>query len=251
MATLAALLIAVLVGVAVLATGGRGEALWRNGQDAARSDLATLGFRANVIHLQGASRAAQKEVLAAAALKPGAPILDVDLAGLRNRVERVGWVAHARVIRLLPDTLVIAVIQRPLMAVWQHEGRNAVVADNGALMPQVDAAGFAALPLIVGPGANLAAAPILPQVFNRPRLAQHVSALVRVDDRRWDLRLKDGGVVQLPADDEGAALKRLDDLDRQSKILDLGLARIDLRDPEMVVVRPRAAAAPALAGGGV
>jgi cell division protein FtsQ len=244
-------LTAVLVSVAVLATGGRGEALWRNGQDAARSDLATLGFRANVVHLQGATQLAQQEVLAAAALKPGGPILDVDLAGLRDRVEKVGWVAHARVIRLLPDTLVIAVTQRPLMAVWQHEGRNAVVADNGALMPQVDPAGVAALPLIVGASANLAAAPILPQVFNRPRLAQRISALVRVDERRWDLRLKDGGVVQLPADDEGAALKRLDDLDRQAKILDLGLARIDLRDPEMVVMRPRQAATPALAGGGV
>jgi cell division protein FtsQ len=137
------------------------------------------------------------------------------------------------------------------MAVWQHDGRYAVVADNGALMPQVDPAGFGALPLIVGAGANVAAAPVLPLVLNRPRLAQRVSALVRVDDRRWDLRLKDGGVVQLPAEHEEAALKRLDDLDRQAKILDLGFARIDLRDPEMVVVRPRAAAAPALAGGGV
>ena len=137
------------------------------------------------------------------------------------------------------------------MAVWQHGGRSAVVADNGAIMPQVDPAGFGALPLIVGAGANLTAAPLLALVASRPRLAQRVSALVRVDDRRWDLRLNDGGVVQLPADDEGGALRRLDDLDRQAKILDLGLARIDLRDPEMVVVRPREAAAPVLAGGGV
>jgi cell division protein FtsQ len=250
-AWVAASLLAVLVSAAVLATGGRGEALLRGVQAAAKSDLATLGFRANVIHLQGASQMAQKEVLAAAALKPGVPILDVDLAALRERVERVGWVAHARVIRLLPDTLVIAVVQRPLMAVWQHGGRTAVVADNGALAPDVDPARFSALPLIVGAGANVAAAPVLALVAARPRLLQRVTALVRVDDRRWDLRLKDGGVVLLPPGDEATALKRLDALDQAAKILDLGLARIDLRDPEMVVVRPRAAAAPALAGGGV
>lgn len=250
-AWVAACLLVVLVSVAVLATGGRGEALWRGVRAAGKSDLATLGFRANVIHLQGTSQAAQKEVLAAAAIKPGVPILDVDLAGLRQRVEGVGWVARARVIRLLPDTLVIAVTQRPLMAVWQHGGRTAMVADNGAVMPQVDPARFSALPLIVGAGANIAAAPLLPLVMNRPRLAQRMSALVRVDDRRWDLRLKDGGVIMLPPEDEGAALTRLDDLDRTAKILDLGFARIDLRDPEMVVVRPRGVAAPALAGGGV
>ena len=250
-AWVAACLLVVLVSVAVLATGGRGEALWRGVRAAGKSDLATLGFRANVIHLQGTSQAAQKEVLAAAAIKPGVPILDVDLAGLRQRVEGVGWVARARVIRLLPDTLVIAVIQRPLMAVWQHSGRTAMVADNGAVMPQVDPSRFSALPLIVGAGANIAAAPLLPLVMNRPRLAQRLSAMVRVDDRRWDLRLKDGGVIMLPPDDEGAALTRLDELDRTAKILDLGLARIDLRDSEMVVVRPRGVAAPALAGGGV
>jgi len=250
-AWVAASLLAVLISVAVLATGGRGEALLRGVRSAGKSDLVTLDFRANVIHLQGTSQAAQKEVLAAAALKPGIPILDVDLAGLRQRVEGVGWVASARVIRLLPDTLVIAVTQRPLMAVWQHGGRTAMVADNGAVMPQVDPARFGSLPLIVGAGANIAAAPLLPLVMNRPRLLQRLNAMVRVDDRRWDLRLKDGGVIMLPPEDEGAALKRLDDLDRTAKILDLGLARIDLRDPEMVVVRPRGVAAPALAGGGV
>ena len=51
--------------------------------------------------------------------------------------------------------------------------------------------------------------------------------------------MKDGGVIQLPADDEAAALIRLDQLDQQSRILDLGFARIDLRDPDMVAVRPR------------
>lgn len=250
-ASAAVLLAATLIAVATLATGGRGAFLWRQAHAAARTDLATLGFRANVIHLQGASQAAQKEVLAAAAIKPGAPILDVDLAAVRARVEQVGWVSKATIIRLLPDTLVIAVKQRPLMAVWQHDGRSVVVADNGARASEVDPAQFGALPLIVGAGANLAAAAILPQVLGRPRLARRLTALVRVDDRRWNLQLNDGGIVLLPAVDEAAALKRLDTLDRTARILDLGLARIDLRDPEMVVVRPRGAAAPALSGGGV
>ncbi|HXV00558.1 MAG TPA: cell division protein FtsQ/DivIB [Caulobacteraceae bacterium] len=249
-ASAAVMLAAVLISVVVLATGGRGQALMTSAQAAARSDLATLGFRIGEIHLQGASPAAQNEILAAAALRPGAPILDVDLVGVRDRVERVGWVAHAKVIRLLPDTLVIAVTQRPLLAVWEHAGRTVVVADNGAVVNQVDPAHFSALPLIVGEGANLDAAKLVPLINARPRLAEHVDAVVRVDGRRWNLRLKDGGLVMLPATEEAAALKRLDALDRSAKVLDLGLARLDLRDPEMVVARPRQAAGPVLAGGG-
>jgi cell division protein FtsQ len=251
LASAAVILAAGLIGVATLATGGRGEALLTGGQAATRSDLASLGFRVDAIHLQGASPAAQDEILEAAAVKPGSPILDLDLAAVRERVEQVGWVDKARVIRLYPATLVIAVTQRPLLAVWQHAGHNLVVADNGAVVNTVDPAHFGALPLIVGAGANSAAAAVIPMVQSRPRLAGKLDALVRVDGRRWNLRMKDGGLILLPAVDEAAALTRLDALDARARILDLGFARVDLRDPDMTLVRPREAAAPALAGGGV
>jgi len=243
------LMAAALIAVVVLATGNRGETLLSSAQDAARTDLASLGFRVDTIHLQGANASARKQIIAAVNLHTGAPILSVDLAALRDRVRQVGWVSDARVFRMLPSTLVIAVDQRPLMAVWQHGGRFVVVADNGTPMPDVSPARFGELPLIVGDGANEAAAAILPMINARPRLAAHTASLVRVDDRRWNLVQKDGGVIMLPAEGEAAALARLDDLDRKARILDLGFARVDLRDPEMVVVRPRAG--PALAGGGV
>ena len=88
-------------------------------------------------------------------------------------------------------------------------------------------------------GANLAAADILPLVRARPRLMERLEALVRVDQRRWDVRLKDGGLIELPATGEESALIQLDQLDRTARILELGFARIDLRDPEMVSIRPR------------
>ena len=56
--------------------------------------------------------------------------------------------------------------------------------------------------------------------------------------------LKDGSLIQLPAIAEDSALIQLDQLDQRQRILDLGFARIDLRDPDMVAVRPRDAALP-------
>jgi len=244
-------LVLALVGVAVLATGGRGQHLVGAAHGAIESRFASLGFRLGVIHLQGASPAAQKEILRAAGLSFGAPILALDLNAVRTRVQRVGWVERARVVRLLPDTLVIAVVQRPLLAVWEHAGRAVVIAGDGRPVTQVDPSGFAGLPLIVGDGANLAAPAIVPAILVRPRLAQRLDALVRVDGRRWDIRLKDGCLIMLPAEGQDAALKQLDWLDRASRILDLGFARVDLRDPEMVVVRPRGGAAPVLTKAGV
>lgn len=246
----ASLVLAIIV-AAVLATGGRGSRLAASAGAAADSRLASLGFAITAVRLQGASPAAQKEILQAAALRPGSSILGLDLDAVRARVEKVAWVRRARIIRLLPGAVVIAIDQRPLMAVWEHGGRTAVVAADGAVVAKADPARYADLPLVVGGGANLAFGPILPEIASRPRLRDRLEALVRVDRRRWDLRLKDGGLIQLPADGEAAALARLDDLDAKSRVLELGLARIDLRDPAMVVVRPREGAAPVLSSGGV
>ena len=87
-------------------------------------------------------------------------------------------------------------------------------------------------------GADAAAGEILPLLAQRPRLMSRIDALVRVDQRRWDLRLKDGGLIQLPATEQEAALIRLDALDQRERLLDLGFARVDLRTPEEVAVRP-------------
>ncbi|MDE2356615.1 MAG: cell division protein FtsQ/DivIB [Alphaproteobacteria bacterium] len=251
-----ALLAASLVAVAGLATGGRGGLALAAGQQAGKTlaaavgevgpllqgRLPDLGWRVAHIRLVGATPAAEAEIRAASGVSPGAPLSQIDLAAVRARVEGVGWVAHARVVRLAPDTLEIQVAQRPLMAVWQHAGREVVVAANGAPVPQVDPTQFGALPLIVGEDANSAAPVLLGELAQRPALASRLAAAVRVDDRRWTLDLKDGTQVLLPADDEGHAMDRLTALDAHSGVLSLGLARIDLRDPDMILVRPRAAA---------
>lgn len=243
--------------LAALFTGHRAEHLTALAKQEAAARLAGAGFRVKALHVQGASPLSKADIAAAAAITPGEPTLGVDLNLLRERVERVGWVKSVRVIRLLPDTIVVAVDERPPAAVWQHAGRTRVIDAFGQPIVEANAALFTQLPLIVGAGADVAAPSILPAIAQRPRLAARVEALVRVDNRRWDLRLKDGGLVQLPAVGEDAALIQLDQLDGRQRILDLGFERIDLRDPAMVAVRPRpvnsqpAAQAPVPAADGV
>jgi len=227
------------VGVAVsLATGQRGERLAFSMAYGAQSVLADMGFRLNTVHVQGATVMAQDAILRAAGIEQGEPILAVDLNAMRDRVQAVGWVEEVKVVRLLPDTLVLAVKQRRPVAVWQNAGRTLMIDDAGRVIDGADPAQFPALPLVVGAGADQAATPILNLLSQRPALLSRIEALVRVDERRWDLRLKNGMLVQLPAFDEDSALIRLERLDQGQQILDLNLARIDLRNPDILAVRP-------------
>ena len=225
--------------VVTLATGERAQRLGGAVNTAVAGQFGHLGFKLAAVRVQGASPMATADILKAAGVYKDQPLLGLDLEALRQRVEAVGWVKQASVVRLLPDTLVLKVEERRQLAVWQHGGRSVVIDDHGKVIPEADAAKFQALPLIVGEGANEYAGTILPAVAARPRLMERLEALIRVDNRRWDLRLKDGSLVQLPAVDEEAALIQLEQLDQKSRILELGFERIDLRDPSVVVVRPR------------
>jgi cell division protein FtsQ len=228
--------------VLMLATGGRGQALAAAVEHGVDARLGQIGFHIAQVQVKGASPMAEADIRRALPLSPGQPILGLNLSDLRARVENVGWVKSATVSRLLPDTLEVSVVERPRLAVWQSGGVASVIDPEGHVIPEADARRFPELPLVVGDGAAEAAAAILPLVRSRPRLNARVEALVRVDGRRWDIRLKDGGLIQLPATGEDAALIQLDQLDRRSRLLELGFARIDLRDPQMIAVRPRGGA---------
>jgi cell division protein FtsQ len=226
-------------------TGGRLAMLGGHIGEAIDRQCAHLGFKVKSVSVQGGSTFSTPYVLQAAGLTQGQPILGLNLGTVREHVEQVGWIKSAKVIRLLPDSVVIAVTERPRLAVWQHGGQTNLVDKDGQIIPEADAGLFSDLPLIVGEGANEAVAALLPEITARPSLMGRLEALVRVDGRRWDLRLKDGGIIQLPAAREDSALIQFDQLEQKSHLLELGFERVDLRDPEMIAIRPKSAPAPA------
>jgi cell division protein FtsQ len=228
---------------AVLATGARAERIAQSFSHGVESVTAGMGLKLRRVHITGASAEATPAIQRALDLHAGQPITSIDLAALRAQVEAVSWVNEARVVRLLPDMLIVEVKEHDRLAVWQAGGTARVIDGHGRVIPGADAANYPKLPLVVGKGAETAAAAILPLIAERPRLAARLDALVRVDERRWDLRLKDGSLIQLPATQQEEALIRLDALDQRERLLDLGFARVDLRTPEEVAVRPSAVGA--------
>lgn len=217
-----------------------GQALAWTGQQADRQ-AAAMGFSLEQVHIRGATPAGQRAIMDELRLQRGQPLAFTNISALREQVESVGWVSEARVIRLLPDTLVIAVTERRPVAVWQSAGAVQVVDGQGLVIDGADAGRFPDLPLVVGEGAAEASAELIPLIEAWPRLRDRVDAAVRVDQRRWNLLLKDGAVIQLPADGLDAALVQLEAMDQRERLLDVGFARVDLRAPESVAIEPREA----------
>jgi cell division protein FtsQ len=237
-----AVVISICAGVAVLAlvlaTGARAERIGQSVSHGMDQITTGMGLKLRRVHITGASAEATPAIQRALNVEAGQPITALDLDALQASVQAVGWVKEARVVRLLPDTLIVEVKEHDRLAVWQTRGQVFVIDGDGRAIQGADAGRYPGLPLVVGAGADSAAGDILPLLAERPRLMSRIDALVRVDERRWDLRLKDGGIIQLPAVKQEAALIQLDALDQRERLLELGFARIDLRTEGQVAVRP-------------
>lgn len=239
-ATLILLGAAGIFGVAAVHSLGQGESLsQRFGHLTAR-----LGLRVRQVIVEGRQKTPEPLLRAAIGLSPGDPLLAFSLSAARARIETIQWVQQAEVERLLPDTLVVRLTERRPFAVWQHDGRFVLIDREGDIVTDSDVATFASqLPLVVGPGAPAAASALLDALAAQPDIAGRVSAAVRVGERRWNLRLKNGADIQLPEGVEAAGLARLAALQAGHAVLDRPVS-VDLRLLDRLVIRPLPGVAP-------
>lgn len=172
-------------------------------------------------------------------------VLSLEPADIQARVESLDWVASARVRRLWPDAIKVEVERRQEYARWQEDGEVSVIDVNGERMLAERAADHADLPLVVGVGAGPAAEPLLIALESLPQLRARLDALVRVNDRRWNVELASGATVALPEGGAPEALAQLEHLQTEHALLDRPVTRIDMRAPGRLAIRVH----PALAGG--
>jgi len=239
----------------VLWAGGYFGMVARAADRAAGEATASAGLEVRRVLLRGAHQTAHDEILEAIGPVIGAPMVQVSLRDARLRVESLGWVRAAAVTRLMPDTLVVSIRERDPAAVWQVNGDLHLIDATGAIIRSVGAYEYSNLPLIVGSGAADAAAGLLQALRQHDDLSKRTYALVRVGDRRWNLRLRNNMEIKLP---ETGFAKAVDDIalmHAAHSTLDQPLEYIDLRDPERTVVRrrgqPLEESAPVLRAGAV
>jgi cell division protein FtsQ len=239
-------------GVAVVAVDppGRLAALLEGVADLA----AGAGLTVQEVVLEGRRNTPVELVREALAVRRGDPILAFDPHAAKERLELISWVRGAHVERHLPGAIRVRLEEREPFAFWQREGRIAVIDRAGEVVTSENIGQFGRLPLVVGAGANRGAAAMVDLMRAAPEVMERTHALVRVSERRWNLKLRNGADVLLPEGHEAAALARLAELHARQNLLDRPLAAIDLRLPDKLVLRvpqpPAAAPAPEPPPGG-
>ncbi len=200
---------------------------------------ARAGFQVKQVKVIGVERMDELQVYNIALGEIDRSMLSLDLASLRKQIMTLGYVKDARISRRLPNTVVVDIVERQPAAIWQRDGRLALIDETGVVLAAVDARAVPDLPLVVGPQANLKTRDLDRLMNAAPALKPMIAGATWVGDRRWDLRFQSGETLALPEGEAQAAaalvnFARMDGVDR---LLGRGILRFDMRDPARFVLR--------------
>ena len=196
-----------------------------------------IGLAADDVRIAGLSHHEPDVVLAAIGVKPGASLVGFDAAHARKLLENLDWVRSAQVMRMFPNQLEITLAERTPFAIWQRDGRHYVVDESGSAISSIDPSRMPGLLVVTGEGAQTAVADLVNQLEGHAALKLEARAASRVGQRRWTLHLDSGAVIALPEDGIDAALTKVEALNVETGIFNKGVALIDLRIADRIVVR--------------
>ncbi len=185
-------------------------------------------FDVDEIEVTGIEHLAERDVLAAAAIEPGTPLLDVDLAGAAERVARLPWVASVAVEREVGGTVTVVVVERIPDAVLPAAGGGHVLVDTrGRQLERLDARPETDMPVagialdgVLGTPVDADAQRVLRVLDGMTEPVAAAVSQIIVDEGGLFLALNEGGRVRL-GDQTG--------LEQKMVSLETMLVRVDLR----------------------
>jgi cell division protein FtsQ len=203
------------------------------------SSVGQAGFTMSRVEIRGERRVSRLDIYNIAFDQNGTPMPSVDLDAIRGQLLQIGWIKEARVSRRLPDTVVVEVVERRPVAIWQNGGQLNLIDGEGVVLEPVRIEAMPDVLLVVGAGANRHLATLNALLDAAPHLRAQVAGATWVGGRRWDVRFHTNEVLALPEGDAESrrAITRFAGMDQQMQLLGRGFVRFDMRNPRQMTVR--------------
>ncbi len=196
-----------------------------------------LGFKVDNVYLEGRKFTPLYDVTKAMEIKTNEPILNISLSEIKDRLQAIPRVKYAEVARVLPDQLHVHIVEREPVAIWQNEGKLHLIDDNGVVMEYVDPAQYKNLLLVVGEDAPAHTRELLTMMASAPEMYKNVFAVMRVGERRWNVRFRNGIELKLPEKDADAAWQNFAHLEQEDHLLERSIKSVDMRISDRVFIK--------------
>lgn len=199
---------------------------------------AKAGFEVKQVYLEGRSHLRQDELKGALQIAQGDPILSISLQDMKARLMALPEVRAVRIQRRLPDAMHITIEERKPIALWQRAGDYAVIDRDGVVLNRRLSDMPQGTLLVVGEDVPKHMNGLMQILAKTPVLAGDVEAAVRVGERRWNIRLKQGMTIMLPETDAAEAWVKFAGLVDKERLLSKAIRSVDMRLEDRVFVTP-------------
>lgn len=206
-------------------------------QTAMFATTGAFGLSVQDVEVEGRTMTPADDLLRSIDVARGTPILSVSPERARARLESLPWVKSATVERRLPDAIFVHLTERQPLALWQRNGKLALIDTEGVIVTTEHLDRYSSLLLVVGEEAPPHAQALIDILKTQPELMKRVNSAVRVADRRWNLQMDSGIAVELPEDNVADAWAHLAEIEKSHALLARDIQSVDLRLGDRVVVR--------------
>jgi len=189
------------------------------------------GFEVRRVQVTGVDRMNELKVYERVLGERDRPMPLIDLADVREQLLELNWVKDARVIRQLPDTLKVDIVERVPHAALQKPDRLVLIDATGHELEPISKANARGMLVVSGPGASRQVAALAQLIDAAPAMKPKIETAEWIGNRRWNLTFASGQMLALPEgeDDSAAALISFAELDGKNRLLGGKVATFDMR----------------------
>lgn len=201
---------------------------------------ANAGYQVKQVYLEGREHLPVSALKEAMGVSQGDPILRISLDAMHERMMQLPEVRNVTIRRELPGVLHVTIEERKPVALWQREGMYSVIDREGVVLKRDPSRMPRDTLLVVGDDAPKHMKELMVLLDAAPGMKPDVEAAVRVGERRWNMRLKQGMTVMLPEQGAVDAWKKFVTLANDDRLLSKAINSVDLRLEDRVFVTPAA-----------
>lgn len=212
-----------------LSLSGQWDETRRSAVAALNDVTLAAGLGIEKVVVEGRVNLSETDIADALGATQGVSIFAFDTGAARDRLKQHGWVREARVMRLLPSSLVVELEERQPYAIWREGGSSVAIDAGGRVLDEAQASAFPTLPVVSGPGAAAPAREMVEALRSFPELAARLREAERIAGRRWDLLLDTGMRAKLPAGQIRTTLADLNAMIAKNPAALYELAELDFR----------------------
>lgn len=198
-----------------------------------------IGFTVNKLTIEGRKHTNNKKISEALQIKYRDPIFSISLERAKTKLESIEWIKYAIVERNLPNNIHISIIEHTPIALGQKDHKLYIIDEEGNIIKENNLAEFSTLPIIIGEGAEIYANSLIKTLKENLSLYKRINSIIRISERRWNIRFDNDLEVKLPEDNYKLAWKKVIKMYNNKELFLPANSSIDLRVSNKIYVEKK------------